>query len=242
VEEQSVQLTAPQYVFSYVTGFSESNDFIVAGTTYKRSTVTVGEKKADGIFYFSSKFNATSTSDLSSPVENLIARKLLMNGNTIYLAAEQFKEEKIDPPASAAGTAAAFDYHYNLIHGGEYVIGLNQDGSKKFELNIGKKFSIRDIDHQYVSAYFICNGNFNIIYNDERQKYTVDSGYNYLIPALVQITNDGLMLPAVPFTEKLKLPYDHVPYTSKYVQLSDNQINLLLNKGERSRILQVKIQ
>jgi hypothetical protein len=63
-----------------------------------------------------------------------------------------------------------------------------------------------------------------------------------LIPSVVQINNDGLMTPGVPFIDKIKLPYDHILYTSKYVQTADGQINFLLGKGEGSKFVKVSIK
>lgn len=245
VKEYSIDLTAPSYIYTYETALSANNELIIAGTYYNRTTVTVGEKKANGIFFFTNKNKqekVLSNFPLDKPVDNLSARKILVNGNTIYLAAEQFKEERIDPPASAAGTAAAFDYHYNLIHKNEYVIGMDLDGKRKFELNLAKDFSVRDIDLQYISAYFISNGKFTVIYNDQRQKYTTESGHNNLIPVVVQINNDGLMLPGIPLIDKLKLPYEYVLNTSKYVQSTDNQINFLMGRNEASKFLKVTLK
>jgi hypothetical protein len=244
-KEYTIELTAPSYIYTYETALSANNELIIAGTYYNRTTVTVGEKKANGIFLFTNKNKqekVMSNFPLDTPVDNLTARKILVNGNTIYLAAEQFKEERIDPPASTAGTSAAFDYHYTLIHKNEYVIGMDLDGKRKFELNLSKDFSVRDIDHQHLSAYFISNGKFTLIYNDQRQKYTTESGYNYLIPVLVQITNDGLMQPGIPFIDKLRLPYEYILNTSKYVQSTDNQINFLMGKNETSKFLKITIK
>ena len=244
-KEYMIELTAPSYIYTYETAISDNNELIVAGTYYNRTTVTVGEKKAAGIFFFTNKNKqekVMTNFTLDSPVENLTARKILVNGNTIYLAAEQFKEERIDPPASSAGTSAAFDYHYNLIHQNEYIIGMDTDGKRKFELNIPRNFKVRDIDHQYISAYFISNAKFTLVYNDERQKFTTASEHGSLIPSVVQITNDGLMQPGVPFIDKIKLPYDQVLYTSKYVQSTDNQINFLTGKNEMSKFLKVTIK
>ena len=241
VKEFTMELTAPSYIYTYVTSISNNNELIVAGTTYTRATVSTGEKKATGIFYFTNKNkeeNVLSAFSLDAPVENLTARKLLLSGNTIFLAAEQFKEERIDPPTGTTN----FDYNYTLIHKKEYIIGMDSDGKRKFELNLAKDFSVRNTDHQHSSAYFICNDKFTIIYNDQRQKYTTDSGYNSLIPIVVQITTDGLMQPAVPFIDKLKLPYDYVVQTAKCVQTGDDHMNFLMNKGEKNKFLKVTLK
>lgn len=245
VKEYLIELTALSYIFTYKTALSDNNELIVAGTYYNRTTVTVGDKKAVGIFFFTNKNKqeaVLSNFPLDTPVDNLTARKILVNGNTIYLAAEQFKEERIDPPASAAGSTAALDYNYTLIHKNEYVIGMDTEGKRKFELNLAKNFSVRNIDHQYVSAYFISGGKFTMVYNDQRQKFTTETEHGSLIPVVVQITNDGLMQPGVPMIEKIKLPYDQVLFTAKYVQLNDSEVAFLTEKNEKSRFLKLTIK
>lgn len=245
VKEYVVELVAPSYIYTYQTTLSDNNELIIAGTYYKRTTVSVGDKKAMGIFFFTNKNKAESVMTnflLDTPVENLTARKILVNGNTIYLAAEQFKEERIDPPASAAGSTAALDYNYTLTHKNEYVVGMDADGNRKFELNLPKTFTVRNIDHQYVSAYFISGGKFTMVYNDQRQKFTTESEHGSLIPVVVQITNDGLMQPGVPMIDKIKLPYDQVLYTAKYVPLSSNEVVFLTGKDEMSKYLKLTIK
>ncbi len=244
-KEYFIELTAPSYIYTYETAISDNNDLIVAGTYYNRTTVAVGDKKATGIFFFTNKNKQESVMSnfpLDTPVDNLTARKILVNGNTIYLAAEQFKEDRIDPPASAAGSTAALDYNYTLTHKNEYVIGMDTEGKRKFELNLAKSFTVRNVDHQYVSAYFISGGKFTMVYNDQRQKFTTESDHGSLIPVVVQITNDGLMQPGVPMIEKIKLPYDQMLYTAKYVQLNDNEVVFLTGKNEMSKFLKLTIK
>ncbi len=247
-KEYSIQLSEPNYVYTYETTLSDNNELIIAGTYYKRATVSAGEKKAMGIFFFTNKNKQESVmSDflLDTPVDNLTARKILVNGNTIYLAAEQFKEERITPPASAAGATASLDYNYTLIHKNEYVIGMDMDGKRKFELNLAKNFTTRNVDHQYVSAYFISGGKFTMVYNDQQQKFKdliTQTGHGSLIPVVVQITNDGLMQPGVPMIEKIKLPYDQVLQTAKYVQLSDGEVVFLSLKNEMDRFTKLTIK
>ena len=245
VKEYFIELTEPSYVYTYETALSDNNELIIAGTYYNRATISAGEKKAAGIFFFMNKNKQESVMTnftLDAPVDNLTARKILVNGNTIYLAAEQFKEERITPPASAAGSTAALDYNYTLIHKNEYVIGIDMDGKRKFELNLPKNFSAHNVDQQYTSAYFISGGKFTMVYNDQRQKFTTESGHGSLIPVVVQITNDGLMQPGVPMIDKIKLPYDRVLYTAKYVQLNDNEIVFLTGKNDIDQYLKLTIR
>jgi len=245
VKEYTMELTAPLYFDTYTSSVNQNNELIIAGTYYKRQTVTAGEKMTQGIFYFTNKGKSEKVLNsfaLDQPVENLSARKILVNGNTIFLATEQFKEEKITPPASAAGTAAALDYSYNYSHKNEYVVAFEADGSKKFVLKLDKDFAARDFDKQYYSAYFICNEKFTVIYNDQTKKYTEESGYNYLMPVLVQITNDGLMQSPVTFTDKLKLPLGFVLHPGNAVQNASNQLTMLMKNVELSQYVNLTIE
>lgn len=245
VKEYTMELTAPLYFDTYTCSVNQNNELIIAGTYYKRQTVTVGEKMTQGIFYFTNKGKSEKVLKsfaLDQPVENLTARKILLNGNTIFLATEQFKEEKITPPASAAGSAASFDYSYNYIHKNEYVIAMDTDGNKKFELNLGKDFTARDFDKQYYSAYFICNEKFTVVYNDLTKKYTEESGYNYLMPVLVQITNDGLMQSPVTFMDKLKLPSGFVLHPGTAVQTAPNSLTMLMKNSDKSQYVNLIIE
>lgn len=243
LKEYTFEMTAPSYFTTYDYTVNPAGELIVSGTYYERKTVSTGDRKAAGIFYFTNKGKSEKifkTFTLDAPVENLTARKVLVNGNTIFLTAEQYKEEKLAPPASSAG-AASFDYNYNYTHKNEYVIAMDADGNKKFELNVSRDFVARDFDQQYYSAYFICNGKLTLIYNDQTGKYTQNSGYNSSIPVLVQITNDGLMQPPVVFMDKLKLPDYYVLYPVSSVQKSPNEISMLMKYGDNSQYVNLKI-
>ncbi len=243
LKEYTFEMTAPNYFTTYAYTVNPAGELIISGTYYERKTVSTGDRKASGIFYFTNKGKSEKvfkTFTLDTPVENLTARKILVNGNTIFLTAEQYKEEKITPPASAAG-AASFDYNYNYTHKNEYVIAVDAEGNKKFELNMARDFMVRDFDKQYYSAYFITNGKLTVIYNDQTRKYTENSGYNSVVPVLVQITNDGLMQSPVVFIDKLKLSDYYMMYPISSVQKSSNEISMLMKNGEFSQYVNLKI-
>ena len=114
IKEYLIETTAPEYVYSYVSEVNTANEFVVSGTLYIRKTVTVGDKQASGVFYFTNKGKSESlmkTMALDAPVDNLIAQKVLVNGTTVFLTAQQFKSEKIQP-----AVASSFDYNYNYTH------------------------------------------------------------------------------------------------------------------------------
>lgn len=236
------EMTGPNYFTTYAYTVNPAGELVMAGTYYERKTVSTGDRKASGIFYFTNKEKSEQvfqTFPLSAPVDNLTARKVLVNGNTIFLTAEQYKEEKIAPPAGTTG-AAAFDYSYNYTHRNEYVIAVDADGNKKFELNMQKDFTARDFDKQYYSAYYIVNGKLTVIYNDRAQKYTQNSSYS-IVPVLTQITNDGLMQSPVVFIDKLRLPNYNMVFPAFSLQRSPGEVAMLMRYNEDSRYLNLKI-
>jgi hypothetical protein len=245
VKEYTLELTPPLNIFTYTYTVNSANEFIVCGTTYERKTFTAGDKQAVGIFYFTNKGKTEKlfkTFNLDAPVDNLTARKILINGNTVFLAAEQYKEERISAPPATAGTAASFDYNYDYTHQSEYIIAMDAEGNKKFQLPLAKNFKARDFDKPYYAGYYIVNGKLIVIYNDQTMKYIKnDSYYQNQVAVLVQITNDGLMQPPVVFKNELKLDQYYALYPSVSVQDSANQLSFLMGNNEYLKFLSIKI-
>ena len=244
VKEYIIELSEPNNIFNYTYEVNDKSEIVVSGMYYERKTLTVGEKQAVGVFFLTNKNKSErvfTTFKLDAPVDNLTARQLLLNGNTIFLAAEQYKEERITPPASASG-AANWDYNYDYTHKNEFVIAMDTDGNKKFQLEMNKDFKARDFDKQHYSSYAIVNGKFTIVYNDQTKKYTKESYYyQYMIPVLVQISNDGLMQSPVVFKDDLKLDQAYALYPVFFTQ-EDNQLNFLMENSSNIKFLGVKIE
>lgn len=243
LKEYALGMNDPYQFYTYVYTVNPSNELIISGTYYERKTISAGEKKAIGIFYFTNKEqqeNLFKSFPLDSPVDNLTAQKVLVNGNTIFLTTEQYKEERIAPPAGTTG-AAAVDYNYNYSHKNEYIIAMDTDGNKKFELTLGKDLKAQNFDLQLQSSFFISNNKLTIFYNDQADKYP-NSGYRSLIPVIVQITNDGLMQSPIVFTEKLKLPNYSILYPIQAIQTSDKEFTLLIKDAGFSQYMHLKIE
>ena len=243
LKQYTFETAAPTYIFSYTAATTPTNELVIAGTTYERKTVTVGEKMANGVFYFTNKGKIESSftyTALDAPVENLTARKLLMNGATIFLMTEIFKEEKITPPASAAGTAASFETNYNYTHKNEYIIAFEETGAKKFELNVAKEFTARDFNRQYLAGYFIINGKLTIVYNDASRKYDQTTSNNSIVPVIVTITNDGMLSSPIVLIDKLKLPYNYLLYPSVNTVSGDTMMFLMKN-NDTSQFVTMKL-
>jgi hypothetical protein len=244
-KEYTLEVVEPNQFYNYSYAVNSSNELIISGLYYERKTFSAGEKKAVGVFYFTNKGKSEKvfkTFALDAQVDNLTSRKLLINGNTIFLTAEQYKEERITPPASAAGSLAALDYHYNYIHKSEFVIAMDNEGTKKFQLELNKDFTARDFDKPFFSSYNIVNGKLTIVYNDQAKKYVKDDyNYSYQIPVLVQITNDGLMQSPVVLKNELKLEQYYILNPTYSLQTSNNQISFLMGNNQFYKFVGLKI-
>lgn len=242
VKEYIIELTPPNQIFNYSYAISKNDELIISGLSYERKTLTVGETKAIGGFYFINKGKKETvfkTFNLDAPVDNLTARKIMTNGSTVFLIAEQYKEQRITPPASAAGSMSNFDFNYDYTHKSEFVIALDNEGTKKFQLEVAKDFMARDYDKQYYAAYYICNDKLTIIYNDQTRKHVkgYESYYSGEIPVLVQITNDGLMQSPVVFKDDLKIEQYCTLYPSMSNQVASNKIALLMKNGTNTKLI-----
>lgn len=241
IKHYLIETELPNYITSYTTTISPTNELIVAGTTYKRATVSVNEKTANGLFYFTNKGKSELSCTFSlfdQPIENLTARKLLINGTTIFLTAEIFKEEKIAPPTGTG--AASFDYCYVYSHKNEYMFGFDESGVKKFELNVSKEFNARDFNRPYFAGYFIVDGKLTVVYNEYSRKYTQNYSNNSIVPVIVTVTNDGMLSSPIVMIDNMKLPYNYLLYPSINTQVGSNMLFLMKN-NEKSQFVSMKL-
>lgn len=240
--EYSIDVPADSRIHSYVFATSNQSELLIAGTYYKFTNVVVGDQKMEGIFYFTNKSKKEtlfSMIKLNSPVENLTARKLLINGNTVFFTAVNFKEEKL---TSTAPGATAFDYDYKYTYKDEYIIGIDESGQKKFELALAKNFTATNVYLPYEAGYFLLNDKLSILYNDSRDKYSNSSSYSNLLPVMVQITNDGFMYSPVVFMDELKLPSHNTMHPSLSTSLSSNTLAVLLRMGNTSKFMLIAVE
>ncbi|MBL7925266.1 MAG: hypothetical protein JNK61_00020 [Bacteroidia bacterium] len=242
VKEFVIELAAPEYILSYKNGVADNGQLVVAGLSYKRATISANETKTTGTFYFTNtgfEKPEMMVVPLTTPIDNLTARKLIFNGNTTFLAAEQYKAERETQPPGTTG----FDYNYNYTHKNDYIIGFDNTGNRKFEMPLMKDFKARNFDLQHYANYFVVNNKLTVFYNDETKKYIQnDYTYGYLLPTIVQITNDGLMQSPVVLRDKIRLPQQQILYPVYGVQTSGNQINMLMINSNFMQLLTTKIE
>ena len=237
VKEYELMIDAPNYFTSYKYVVNPANELIVSGTYYKRTTVSTGEPKVNGLFYFTNKGKAQNVMKLvalDAPVENLIAQKIILNDNTIFLATEQYKVETETP----ASPSASLEYNYKYMHKSDFVIAMDQEGNKKFQIEIAKDFTSRNYDGEYHTSYTICNGKLTLVYNDALKKYVEGHDYGYLA-LLVQITNDGLMMAPVQFWDTLSI--NGVMYPCFSVQDKEDQFSLMTLSPDKAKMITIKV-
>ncbi|MEX1001105.1 MAG: hypothetical protein WDZ35_03240 [Crocinitomicaceae bacterium] len=239
LKEYTIDLGDPLYVTSFTHTVNSDNELIVCGIYYERTTLTVNDQKMAGVFYYTNKGKSEdimTSFALDSPVEILETRKVLISNSTVYLVAEQYKSvSEVANPGSTIPT-----YNYNYTHKSNYVIGLNMDGSKKFQIELSKDFSATNNNHQFYAAFFICNGKLTAVYNDQIQKYIKNHGAG-LIPVLVQIDENGLMHAPIPFEGDFASSTT-ILYPFFAVQDSDSQLTFLMKQGTQSKLLTVQIK
>lgn len=239
VKEYNIDIAAPSYPTNYVYTINANNELLLSGAWYERKTVSAGDQQASGIFFFSNKGLSDKNLKvftLDKPISNLTPQQLLINGNTVFLVAEQYKSERETP----AATAAVGDFNYNITHGNNIVVAMDGDGIKKFQLEMSKNFTARNFDQLYHTSWTICNGKLTAIYNDEKKKYFPGIEYG-LVPLFVQITNDGLMQAPVIFKDDIAIPSGYTLFPQYSVQDATNQISLLMNNGTDLKLMTVKI-
>lgn len=190
-KEYFVDVTPSNRIVEYKSVVDINNELVLCGTWYEHKTLIVGESPVNGVFCFRNKgleAGATKISPLDKQVENLKLIDVLLNGNTIFLATEQLKVESI---AGALG-GSTVEYTYNYKHGSIFVIALDADGAKKFQIELQKSYAASNINVMFQSAYAIISNKFTVVYNDDPKKYLEYASGN-VIPVLVRISNDGLM-------------------------------------------------
>ena len=236
MKEYVIDPGAPMFPTSFTWTVNAKSELIVAGVYYKRMTLSTGEKMMNGVFYYTNKNkseNIFKTIDLDKPVENLVIRDIKMSGSVVFLLTEQFKEVRDPQPT---GTTTIVE-NYTYTHKSCFVIGVTEDGAKKFQLEMAKDATSRNLDQLDFAAFFICKGKLTVIYNDETKKY-IPGGYGRT-PVMVTISPEGLMSAPLVFKDNLKLEY--LLYPCYGVQVADNQLSFLSGSGAQARMITLTI-
>lgn len=237
-KEYFVDVTAANLIRDYQLAINATNELLICGTWYENKTLTVGENVVHGIFCFKNTGTAsakTIVSTLDNPMDNLIIQDIHVNGSTIFVGAEQLKEERV---AGASGALGDFNYIYK--HGNNLVIGLDADGAKKFQIELTKSYSANNIDLMYHTGYAIVNNELTLVYNDDARKY-IEGAVSGIVPILVQVSNDGLMRAPVVIKGKEFTNEYLVMYPALATGISQNKMSVLIGSSSSVRPIVVTV-
>ena len=191
---------------NYVTAMNPAGELIIGGYIKDKSGTfsTDGfEEKVTGTWMY----NATTAKKTINPFSNKIINPkslgLVFNGSTIFLVGEQLKSTREKPNMQQM---QKFEDHYTYEHGDIFVTAFDNEGNKKFDLTMSKKFTARDFHNDLFPAFGILNNKLALVYNDSYGKYLPNTSYdNYKLPVLVYINNDGLMEAPIHFAKELQV-------------------------------------
>lgn len=231
VSDNPIILSEPGKVFNYTAAFSPSGDFVLAGYYHESKSISVTGTTAKGTWvYDSGKGKEVKTHPLDNPTENLMAQKLIFNGNTAFLIGEQYSETK-DMTSPPGVMPMKFTYTYN--HKEITVTGFDiASWDKKFSSSLLRNWTSRESDLNTSPAYGLMNGKLTFIYNDEYRKYFPNMSANYKLPVLITVTNDGLtgdpvkfdkeFQPSISTTFDLLTKLNYVNKGNEFLILSEN--------------------
>ena len=188
---------------SYATTFSPEGNLLMAGYYKKKVKFGFDSESALGTWLFNAaKPTEIKTIAYDKPIEYLTTKAIVANGNTLYVVGEILK--KVEEKNYATGMAA-LDVNYIYNHGNILVNAFDNDGNKKFEIPLNRKWTTRNLEGPYQIAIGVMNNKLTLVYNDQYGKYIDDRTYsNLLLPVLVSITNDGLMEAPVQYAKEME--------------------------------------
>jgi hypothetical protein len=228
-------------VLNYVTSVNAAGELVIAGYSQQKKSFTMGDIPATGSWLFnSSKPQEIKTYKFDKPVTNLTARNIVYNGDTFFMIGEQYKEEK-EPNRATGMERLRMEENYTYEHNDIVVTAFSNDGNKKFDIPVSRKWQSRNVDQEFMVASGIINNKLAIVYNDQYGKYIDDRNYkNYKLPVAVTINNEGLMDAPVHFEKELDVKLSS--YTLLPLFFSSNNNRLVLLTGNEQAVKTVTFQ
>lgn len=242
--EQSYSIDAPEKktIGSYMFTTNDKNEMIVAASLLASTSVSVGGAPNKEIIIWRNENKDGDVMEINTydnEPQNFEITGMYLIGETLFVTGEEAKEEK-NSPANTTPTTANSTFTYS--HEEEYILGFNPSGQKIFELMIDQKMSATNTKHSLYSAAHVIDGELVYIFNDQFLKYRDDDDIasGGTIPVAVTIDPTGLMTPAIPFINDLKLTngYTLLP---DYSQVSGNTITLLSRDGKMLKAVQIAV-
>lgn len=222
-------------VLNYITSVDKAGELIVAGYSQQKKAFNVNDIPAVGSWYFnSSKPQEIKTFKFDSPVPALTARNIVYNGDTFFLVGEQYSAEK-EPSTGSALQRLSMEDNYTYQHNDIVVTGFTNDGTRKFDVTVSRKWPAHNTDNEFMIASGVINNKLAVIFNDQYGKYIEDKYHRYdKVPVAVTIHNDGLMDAPVHFEKELDVKVSS--YTLLPVFFSSNNGKMILLSGNAQTV------
>lgn len=213
---------------SYTTEINSQGELVIAGYTQQKKNVVIGDTQATGTWIFNSSTPAQiKTEKFAKPISNLTALDIVYNKDMFFLVGEQMLPEKQKNEYTSGPKALETNYIY--LHNDILVSGFNQDGSKKFEMPISRKWKSKlNFDSDLKIAAGLINNKLTLIYNDSYSKYINERDMDYVrLPVAVQITGDGLMEAPIHFGKELDTKVSSYVLYPQFFTQGNNNISIL---------------
>jgi len=217
---------------SYTSSVNAAGELIMAGYTQQKKTFAMNDVEAKGTWLFNSaKPLEVKLFPFDKAVTNLTARNIVYNGDTFFLIGEQYKEEKEESNATGLARLNMED-NYKYTHENIQVTAFSNDGAKKFDLPVSRKFTAVNFDESLMVASGIINNKLALVYNDTYGKY-FEGNYrkNYKLPVAVLINNDGLMDAPVNFATELNAIDNYKTLYTQFFSTYNNRMVVLFGNS-----------
>jgi hypothetical protein len=235
--EFAVMLPDPDKNIGYTAAIAPDGNLVLGGYFREKKFMTVGGVPAKGVwFYNTEKPAAISTQLFDKSITDMVPRGIVFNGNMLFLTGEQMLEER--EARTAATMSASFEDNYNYKFGNIVVTGYDAAADTKFDLQLPRTFTARNIISDLEPAYAIVNGKYTLIYNDALSKYKANASSYVKVPVSVTVTNDGLMEQPVNYAKELpQSGYTLLPF---YFGATASKFSILSSNGSEVKLVDFK--
>lgn len=238
-----VEAAAGDVMGDYMYTTNNNGELVIAAAFRKDVKVYAGDEEQTGVFIFRNEGKSNGVIEynaLDTPAPNFELTGIHIAGETIYVTGEDAKSEKQSPAQTTPTTA---NTTYTFTHADDYILGFNPSGKKMFEMSIDLSMTARTTKHTLYGAGHVVDGELVYIFNDQFSKYrdNDDIASGGTIPVAVNVDATGLMTPAVPFMNELKMTngYTLLP---NYSAVSGNTVTLLARDKNTIKVIQIKAE
>lgn len=218
---------------NYAINVNPKGELVMAGYIQKKANFTLTDFSNAGFWTFnSSNPIEVKTSTSTTPLANILARKIEFNGDTFYLIGEQYKKEEQKTPNQPT---IQFANNYKFNYGDISVTAFDAEGSKKFEIPVSRKSTGSTYDQDLMVGTGIIDNKLALFFNDKYNKYFEDkyNEYSHIkVPVSVTITNDGLMEAPKQFLKELDSKISSYVLYPQYTSAGNNRVVVLMGKND----------